>query len=158
VRKESSRICNFVTGLVGAFVKLRKATITFVMSVATVVRPFARNCSDFLTTLHWKMHTEIHPCVSGSGKIILYMKTHAHLQYQRISTFTIFKQSLYRSGQTLRVPGGRGSQISRQPAHESGKFASLTHGPLLPPRKYSWYSFLLEAESTPGHSAASSSQ
>ena len=30
---------------------------------------------------------------------------------------------------------------------------SLTHRPLFTPRKYSRYSFLLEAESTPGHSA-----
>jgi len=35
-------------------------------------------------------------------------------------------------------------------AQDGGKVASLTHRPLLPPRKYSWYSFLLEAESTPG--------
>lgn len=46
MRKESSRICNFFSGLVGAFVKLRKATITFVMAVCMLVRPFARNCSD----------------------------------------------------------------------------------------------------------------
>jgi hypothetical protein len=31
-----------------------------------------------------------------------------------------------------------------------GKIVSLTHRPLFPPRKYIWYSFLLEAESTPG--------
>jgi hypothetical protein len=35
-------------------------------------------------------------------------------------------------------------------AHEGGKVVSLTHRPLFTPRKYSWYSFLLEAESTPG--------
>ena len=35
-------------------------------------------------------------------------------------------------------------------AHDGGKVVSLTHRPPLPPRKYSWYSFLLEAESTPG--------
>jgi hypothetical protein len=35
-------------------------------------------------------------------------------------------------------------------AHEGGKVVSPTHRPPLPHRKYSWYSFLLEAGSTPG--------
>jgi hypothetical protein len=35
-------------------------------------------------------------------------------------------------------------------AQDGGKVVSLTHRPPLPTRKYSWYSFLLEAESTPG--------
>jgi len=33
---------------------------------------------------------------------------------------------------------------------DGGKVVSLTHRPLFTPRKYSWYSFLLEAELTPG--------
>ena len=35
-------------------------------------------------------------------------------------------------------------------AQYGGKVVSFTHRPPLPPRKYSWYSFLLEDESTPG--------
>ena len=39
--------------------------------------------------------------------------------------------------------------MSRQSAHEGGNVISPTHRPRLPPRKYSWYAFLLEAESNP---------
>ena len=37
-------------------------------------------------------------------------------------------------------------------AQDGGRVVSLTYRPLFIPRKYSWYSFLLEAESIPGPS------
>jgi len=51
--------------------------------------------------------------------------------------------------------GPEGSRKLRFPdyvttAQDGGKIASPTHRPPLAPRKCSWYSFLLEVESTPG--------
>ena len=51
--------------------------------------------------------------------------------------------------------GPEGSRKLRFPnfvtkVQDGGKVVSLTHRPPLTPKKYSWYSFMLEAESTPG--------
>ena len=45
----------------------------------------------------------------------------------------------------LRLP-----DVSTQSAHDGCKVVGPMHRPPLPPKKYSWYSFLLEAESSPG--------
>jgi len=51
--------------------------------------------------------------------------------------------------------GPEGSRKLRYPdfttsVQDGGKVVRPTHRLSLPPRKYTWYSFLLEAESTPG--------
>jgi hypothetical protein len=48
------------------------------------------------------------------------------------------------------VSGKLRLQISRHKAHECAKVVSPMHHPPLPPRKYSWFLFLLEFDSTPG--------
>ena len=60
------------------------------------------------------------------------------------------KQFLYRPRQALSFSGGWGSQISWQSAHDGCKFIRPRQRPPSPPRKYSRYSHLLEADSTPG--------
>ena len=60
--------------------------------------------------------------------------------------------SHYRPGQVLGTPRGEFPRITRQSAHEGGKFVSpKQRPPLRPPcRRYSFYSFLLGAESNTG--------
>jgi len=59
------------------------------------------------------------------------------------------KQILHRLGQTVRVPEGWDYNISRQSAHKGGKVGSRKHRQPLSPRKYSWYSFVFAADSSP---------
>ena len=60
------------------------------------------------------------------------------------------RQSRYRPGQAQRILKKLRFPDFVTAAQDGGKVVSLTHRPPLPPRKFSWYSFLLEAGSTPG--------
>jgi hypothetical protein len=61
------------------------------------------------------------------------------------------KQSLYRPEKALRVvPVGSGSHTSRESEFGGDEEIRFTRRPSLHPKKYSWHSLLLEAESTPG--------
>ena len=59
------------------------------------------------------------------------------------------KQSLYGPEMALTVPGGWDAQIKKKSALEGGKVVRLSFRQHLSPRNYSWYSFVLVAESTP---------
>ena len=64
--------------------------------------------------------------------------------------------SLHNKGKAVPLQAWSGPEGSRKlrfpdfmtTAQDGGKVVSLTHRSPLPPRKYTWYSFLLEAEST----------
>jgi len=60
------------------------------------------------------------------------------------------KQSHYRPDSSWDFKEVEARKTSRHSAREGGKVISPTHRPPLPPRKYSWYLFLLEVLSTPG--------
>ena len=53
-------------------------------------------------------------------------------------------------GKGIAVQTHRAPRISTHSAHAVDNFVSPTRRPALPPKRYSWYSSLLEAESTTG--------
>jgi hypothetical protein len=74
---------------------------------------------------------------------------HISLFYKEINNKVIVKR-------TIPVTGREGLERSRIPHFldnrltDGGKVVSLTRRPPFTPEEVSWYSFLLEAESTPG--------
>ena len=79
----------------------------------------------------------------AASSVKLYFHRHVDYDYIKVNV----NQSLYRPEQAMRVPGDWGSQVSRQLAHEGGKVVSPTPADFTP-RKYSWYSFLLDPRAT----------
>ena len=74
---------------------------------------------------------------------------HFSLLYFTILTIVNVKQSLNRLRWALTVPGSWGSKFQDTRHKKVVRLSPPTHRPPLSSRKYSWYSFLLEAESTP---------
>jgi len=81
---------------------------------------------------------------------VFYVKLYVHSLVDKLK---FFYQKINQSRYRPEVP--RGFQEVKVPRLRyngpgCGKVFSLTHRPLFTPKKYSGYSFLLEAESTPG--------
>jgi len=105
-----------------------------------------------------------HPPVKGSWIVFIIKKVTLSLALQYyitllyivyLSLLLLLLLLLLKAVPLQTWSGPEGSRKLRFPdyvttAQDGGKDVSLTHRPPLPPRKYSWYSFLLEAESTPG--------
>ena len=73
--------------------------------------------------------------------------------------YNALSSAIYIKGKAVPLQAWTGPEGSRKlrfpdyvttAQNDGGKVVSFTHLPVFTPRKYSWYSFLLEAESTPG--------
>ena len=107
----------------------------------------------FIFPLHPTLKTET-VYVDTSTSLTIYQNTRRHI----LKTASLNICTLKRKGKSVPLQAWSGPEGSRKlrfpnyvtTAQNGGKVVSLTHRPPLSHRKYSWYSFLLEAESTPG--------
>jgi len=60
------------------------------------------------------------------------------------------KQSYYRPGEVLKVQESEAPRFQNNRHMKAVILSALQTGCLYPLKKYSWYSFLLDADSTPG--------
>jgi len=95
--------------------------------------------------LHFEVHRHV-PYAPAPRYIHRLTITNPHVSPLVLTTRLIIKGE----GKAILVQNWTGPEGTRQSAHVGGKFVSPTHWPLLPPRKYSWYSFPLDTESTSG--------
>ena len=106
------------------------------------IQPVVSHCTDWAT----RPTTERRPSTKWPNMQVI--RDHVTVQKPAMSTSTTLcklKQSRYRPGVAQRVPGSIGSKISWQRHRKVVRLSALRTGHI--------YSFLLEAESTQGHSA-----
>ena len=114
------------------------------------IRHCLLNCYEKINRLKKKLaNLFICPAFRYTGKNIFSLWPFLGFTHLSFSKRVKVKLSHFRPEQAFWFPCW-GSHISRQSAHEGGKVVSPTHRPPSPPSKYPCYSFLLEAESTPG--------
>ena len=83
------------------------------------------------------------------GNVRVYAHKHTYTQMY-VCIYIFLKPSLYRPGQALRAPVGRGSQISKQLAHKCDKFVRRLYSPGNIPGTH----FCQRLSQPQGHSAA----